>query len=133
MTREEFIEELESIDHYPYEIEGNKIVVTSGDSEGNFDLVLESIPSDVIFRNPGYVDLLYIDNIPSGVDFRNGGDVRFSSVTSIEKDVRFNNHGKVYLESIFGSWAHYWKGNIEGIESKRLLNKMISMGLFDRR
>ena len=132
MTQEAFIKEL-GIDHYSYKTEGDKIVVTDGDSEGNFDLYLGSIPSDVIFRNPGYVDLLYIDNIPSGVDFRNGGDVRFSSVTSIEKDVHFNNDGEVYLKSIFVSWAHYWKGNIDGIDSKRLLNKMISMGLFDRR
>ena len=132
MTQEEFIKELDGED-YSYKIEGGKLIVTAGDSEGNFDLYLGSIPSDVIFRNPGYVDLLYIDNIPSGVDFRNGGDVRFSSVTSIEKGVHFNNHGEVYLKSIFGSWAHYWEGAIEGIGTKRLLNKMISIGLFDRR
>ena len=130
MTREEFVKELDSIDHYSYKIEGNKIAVTDSDSEG--DLVLGSIPSDVIFRNSGYVDLLYIDNIPSGVEFRNGGDVRFSSVTSIKKGVHFNNDGEVYLKSIFGSWAHHWKGNIEGIGSKRLLNKMVEDGLFDR-
>ena len=131
MTEEEFIKVLDD-NGYSYEIVGDKLVVTDGDSEGNFDLYLGSIPSDVIFRNPGYVDLLYIDNIPSGVEFRNKGDLRFSSVTSIEKGVHFNNNGEVYLKSIFGSWAHYWEGAIEGIGTNRLLNKMISIGLFDR-
>lgn len=132
MTREEFIEELDG-EGYSYKIEGGKLIVTAGDSEGNLELYLESIPSDVIFRNPGYVDLLYIDNIPTGAEFRNKGDVRFSSATSIERGVHFNNHGEVYLKSIFGSWAHYWEGAIEGIGTNRLLNKMISIGLFDRR
>ena len=129
MTQEEFIKELDGED-YSYKIEGGKLIVIAGDSEGNFDLYLGSIPSDVIFRNPGYVDLLYIDNIPSGVEFRNKGDVRFSSVTSIEKDVRFNNHGKVYLKSIVGGYFQSWPGNIEGIDSKRLLNVMIKQGVF---
>ena len=128
MTREEFIDVLDN-EGYSYEIEGGKLIVTAGDSEGNFDLYLGSIPSDVIFRNPGYVGLVYIDNIPSGVDFRNGGDVIFSPVTSIEKDVRFNNDGEVHL-NIFGSWVHHWSGNIEGVDSKRLLNLMISKGMF---
>lgn len=133
MTREEFINELDSFVFkydYSYQIEGDKIAVTSGDVQENFDLYLKSIPSDVIFRNLGYVKLPYIDNIPSGVDFRNGDEVRLSSVTSIEKDVRFNNHGKVYLKSIVGGYFQSWPGNIEGINSKRLLNLMIKQGVF---
>ena len=39
----------------------------------------------------------------------------------------------VYLESLFRNFFRDWKGNIKGIDSKRLLNKMIESGLFDRR
>jgi len=36
------------------------------------------------------------------------------------------------LESLIGGPFNEWEGNIEGINKKRLLNKMISLGLFKR-
>jgi len=64
MTREEFIKVLGD---YPYEIEGNKIIVTDGSpptsrrtgSPTVFLNDLTSIPSDVEFRNKGAVRCLF--------------------------------------------------------------------------
>jgi hypothetical protein len=128
MTREEFIEEL-SYTEYTYEIKGDKIVIT-GDEEGNFIMYLPSIPSDVIFSNPGYVELNYIENIPSGVEFNNGEFVALSSLETLPPGVVFNNSGGIYLRSIFGTYVDYWDGNIKNVNSKSLLNLMISKGLF---
>jgi hypothetical protein len=36
------------------------------------------------------------------------------------------------LESLIGDWFGDWKGNIKGVDSKRLLNLMINKGLFER-
>ena len=169
MTREEFIEVLGD---YPYEIEGNKIVVTDGSpptsrrtgSPTVFLNDLTSIPSDVEFRNKGAVILHSLKILPprtefrnensvflgsfetlsGGSEFRNGDDIYLKYVKRISPGVEFNNGGGVYLESLltsipptstFGGRGgfHNWDGNIEGIDSKRLLNKMISIGLFDRR
>jgi hypothetical protein len=49
----------------------------------------------------------------------------------------FSNEGDVKLDSLIGGsipygWFSKWKGNIEGIDSKRLLNSMISKGVFER-
>jgi len=44
--------------------------------------------------------------------------------------VVFRNEGDVYLGFLIGRWFDEWKGNIEGIDSKRLLNKMIKQGMF---
>ena len=109
MTREEFIAELKG-KSYSYEIEGNKIVVT----------------------NKGYITLDYITSLPPGVEFRNEGTVYLRSLKSIPPGVEFRNGGMVKLESLTGGWIMYWRGNIEGIDPKRLLNKMISLGLFER-
>jgi hypothetical protein len=46
--------------------------------------------------------------------------------------VEFRNEGDVSLDSLTGGYFSEWKGNIEGIDSKRLLNFMISKGLFER-
>ena len=110
MTREEFIKELEG-EGYSYEIEGNKIVVTHEDT----------------------VYLCSLTSIPSGVEFKNRGLVSLSSLETLPPGVVFNNVGGVYLEFLIGVWLYEWEGNIEGIDQKRLLNKMISIGLFDRR
>jgi hypothetical protein len=132
MTREKFIEILDREGH-SYKIEGDKIVVTDGDSEGNFDLYLGSIPSDVIFRNDGWVWLRSLTSLPPGVEFRNGGRVSLESLTSLPPGVMFNNGEFVNLKSLIGGWFSFWKGNIEGIDGNRLLNKMVADGLFDRR
>ena len=128
MTREEFIEEL-SHTEYSYEIKGDKIVIT-GDEEGNFIMYLPSIPSDVIFTNPGYVELNYIKNIPSGVEFNNQGPVILPSVTSIEKDVYFNNNREINIKRLVGTWFDFWHGNIKNVDDIRLLNLMIKKGMF---
>jgi hypothetical protein len=45
--------------------------------------------------------------------------------------VEFRNGGSVYLGSVMG-WFSGWEGNIEGVDEKRLLNKMIKQGVFER-
>jgi len=109
MTREEFIEELKK-KGYSYMIVGGKIVVTY----------------------EGTVSLKELTSLPPGVVFNNGGHVYLDSLTSISPGVEFENRETVYLTSLTGGRFYNWKGNIEGIDSKRLLNKMISLGLFKR-
>ena len=125
MTREEFIKKLEA-KGYPYEIEGNKIVVIGG---GVNLPNLTSLPPDVVFENGGSVYLYALTSIPPGVEFKNGGDVFLKSLTSISPGVEFKNEGNIWLGSLTGYFTK-WKGNIEGIDSKRLLNSMIKRGMF---
>ena len=109
MTQEEFIKVLDE-EGYSYEIEGDRIVVTYG---YGVDLsALTSIPPGVEFKNGGYVDLESLTSLPPGVEFKNGEDV--------------------YLGLLIGRWFDEWQGNIEGIDSKRLLNVMIKQGVFER-
>ena len=60
------------------------------------------------------------------------GVVYLDSLTSLPPDVVFKNRGDVYLKSLVGGWFEDWKGNIKGIDSKRLLNVMIKQGVFER-
>jgi hypothetical protein len=46
--------------------------------------------------------------------------------------VEFRNGGDVSLDYLLGDYFNRWSGNIEGIDSKRLLNKMIKDGIFER-
>jgi hypothetical protein len=46
--------------------------------------------------------------------------------------MEFKNRGSVVLNALTGGWFSDWKGNIKGIASKRLLNFMISKGIFER-
>ena len=109
MTQEAFIAILDE-EGYSYEIEGDRIVVTYG---YGVDLsALTSIPPGVEFKNGGYVDLESLTSLPPGVEFKNGEDV--------------------YLGLLIGRWFDEWQGNIEGIDSKRLLNVMIKQGVFER-
>jgi len=133
MTREAFIKVLDK-KGYSYEIEGDKIVVTY-----YYDLwlnSLETLPHDVEFRNGGHVYLNSLTSLPPDVKFRNGEGVSLNSLTSLPPGVEFKNVGYVLLGflvgGIGGNWFEDWKGNIEGIDSKRLLNLMISKGLFER-
>ena len=129
MTREEFIKILEKED-YSYEIEGDKIIVTY---KGIVGLgTLTSLPPDVVFMNGGSVYLDSLTSIPPGVEFMNGGYVGLGALTSLPPGVVFKNRGHVELNSIIGGEFDDWNGNIEGIDSKRLLNLMISKGIFDR-
>jgi hypothetical protein len=104
MTREEFIEVLDE-KGYSYEIVRNKIIVTD--------------------KGDVYLDRL--TSLPPGVEFKNGGTVYLNSLTSLPPGVEFNNKEYVYL---LGRWFHRGEGNIEGIDSKRLLSLMTKPGMF---
>jgi len=149
MTREEFIKVLKE-KRYSYNIEGDLIVVThNGDvyldslttlpagvkfeNEGYVNLrSLTTLPAGVKFENGGDVMLDYLTSIPPGVKFENGGYVYLDSLTTLPADVKFENKGGIYLDALIGNWFNEWSGNIEGINSNRLLNVMISKGIFQK-
>jgi len=121
MTREEFIDILDA-KGYSYGVEGNKIIITHLDRERFDDNIwfnsLESIPPNVEFRNAGNIMIRY---------FMNGEP----SDSGIPSSVEFNNDGDVWMNKV--GWFGNWKGNFEDINSKQILNKMVSDGLFDRK
>ena len=112
-----------------------------------------SISPGVEFNNLGDIWLDSLETLSSGVKFNNGGDVNLGALTSISPDVVFGNRGSVWLDSLpsippgvgfknegnidlsslMGDWFEDWKGNIEGINPPRLLDKMVSFGLFNKR
>ena len=123
-------------------------------NRGDVDLeYITSISPGVEFRNGGDVNLSSLPSLPSGVKFNNGGDVNLGSLTSISPGVvfenrcniwldslpsippgvGFKNEGNIDLSSLMGDWFEDWKGNIEGINPPRLLDKMVSFGLFNKR
>ena len=127
MTREEFIDILDG-EHYSYKIEGGKVIVTEG---GNVNLIyLTSLPPGVVFEGEGHVNLISLTSLPPGVEFKNGGNVYLRSLTSLHSGVEFKNGGSVRLNSLVGGYFIEWQGNIKGIDNKRLLNLMISKGVF---
>ena len=107
MTQKEFIEVLKD-KGYSYEMEGDKIIVT----------------------HKWYINLNSLTSLPSGVEFNNGDDVDLYSLTSLPPGVEFRNKERVYLISLIGGFIDEWEGNIDGIDSKRLLNLMIKQGMF---
>jgi hypothetical protein len=111
MTKEEFIKVLEE-KGYSYEIEGDKIVVTDGDSYF------------------GHVKLHLVITLPPNLEFRNNGSVDLPKLKSIPPGVEFNNGGAVIIRSIIPGWLSNWEGVIRGINTKRLLNLMIKRGMF---
>ena len=127
MTQEEFIEILDR-EGYSYEIEGDKIVVNH--KRHVYLGSLTSLPPGVEFRNKGDVYLSSLTSLPPGAEFRNKGFVDLELIESIPPDTEFRNEGDVYLESLTDGWFSGWNGNIDGIDSKRLLNLMISKGVF---
>ena len=126
MTREEFIEILDR-EGYSYEIEGDKLIVT-GDYV--FLYSLKTLPPGVVFKNGQDVFLYSLETLPPGVEFRNGGDINMNELKTLSTSVEFRNGGNVYLESLIGGWIKDWSGNIEGVDSNRLLNHMINKGVF---
>ena len=112
MTREEFKRKLDA-HSYSYEEKEGKIVVIGGTSKNIWASSIKELPSGVVFVNEGNIWLDSLRRIPSGVVF--------------------DNLGHLQLTELAGNKPfHKWDGHIEGIGSKRLLNKMISMGLFWR-
>ena len=127
MTQEEFIKELDE-EGYSYEIEGDKIVFKN---EGSVSLEsLTSLPPGVEFNNGGHVTFVSLDSLHTDVVFRNGGSVYLYSLTSLPSGLEFKNVGVVGLRDLIGGNFNNWEGNIEGIDNKRLLNSMISKGIF---
>ena len=130
MTREKFIKVLDRRG-YSYKIKGDKIVITD---DRYVDLLsLKTIPPDVEFMNKWDVNLKSLEALSPSVKFRNRGYVYLDSLKTIPPGVEFTNGSGVYLESITGGYFDLWNGNIEGIDPNSLLNKMIELGLFDRR
>ena len=151
MTQEAFIKVLNK-EKYSYKIEGDKIVITH---EGYVNLIaltslppgvvfknrggiyliaLTSLPPGVEFKNRGGIDLYSLTSLPPGVVFKNRGGVSLIALTSLPPGVEFKNAGSVNLRSLVGGDGLFdkWKGNIEGIDSNRLLNVMIKQGVFER-
>ncbi len=152
MTRDEFIQILKR-GKYSYEIDGDKLVVTEGDTDGDVNLnARASLPPNVVFKNKGFVDLSALITLPPGFEFKNGGTVDLATLTSLPPDVQFKNGRSVYLGALtslppevefknegdvdlyalIGGYFGDWKGNIKGINSDRLLNFMISKGVFEK-
>jgi hypothetical protein len=132
MTRRDFIGIL-GRGYYSWTIEGNNIVITD---RGEIDLDITSIPPNVEFRNDTYVYLDSLKNLPATIKFKNGGSVSLHSLKSIPSGITFENGRGVWLDS-FGIDTKDSEDennilNIEGISPKRILNQMISIGLFDR-
>jgi hypothetical protein len=131
MTKGDFIKILKGY-KYTYEIEGDKIIVLENGSV-NFDNIT-AIPSGVEFRNKTHVYMSSIITLPPDVIFSNEGSVWLSSVKSISRGVEFRNKQTVGLASLFHGWFHLWEDMyyIKGINHRRLLNLMISKGIFER-
>jgi len=108
MTQEEFIEVLDMKD-YRYKIVDDNLIVTH---EG------------------AYIDLDEIETFPDNIIFNNRGDIWLKSLRSIPKSVKFMNKGDVSLERLTGDFFDQFGGNIKGIGYMRLLNHMISKGMF---
>ena len=128
MTREEFVGILDE-KGYLYEIEGDRIIF----NKDYYDIYLnefKTIPPGVEFYNRGDVVLANCEVLPSGLKFNNRYNVIIPKVKIIHSGVEFNNRGNVKLSSNGIGYINNWEGNIEGIDSKRLLNVMISKGMF---
>lgn len=143
MTREAFIKVLDE-KGYPYEIVGDKIIVNaevgnpgySGDGYLYLEK-LKSLPPNVHFKASGNIYLNALTHLPSGISFGGcGWYVGLKSLRSIPSDTRFEMNASI--RSLIGpaggyGYFHSWEGLIEGIAPKRLLDKMVSLGLFDKR
>ena len=135
MEREEFKRMLKE-KSYPYEESEGRLIVGKG--RDNIDLSwLESIPSGVIFSNNFSVNLRSLVEIPSGVEFKNTLGIYLDSVRRIDPSARFFNRSGIISPILGGTikdliiWCFSF--NVPGIEDYRVLNKMISLGIFDRR
>ena len=135
MTRKEFIDILNK-KYYKWSYEGNNIVITD---RGEVDLEIKSIPPNVEFRNGTYVYLNSLESLPPSVKFKNLGSVSLSSLNSIPPGITFENERGVWLDSLGISITvdecdedENNVLNIEGINPKRILNQMISIGLLDK-
>jgi len=136
MEREDFKRILKE-EGIPYRVEGGSLVVGRG--KWRLCLVVRSIPSDVKFINDGDIELNFIEKIPPGVEFK-GASIYLRNVRSISPSVRFTNRYSTVLCPLLGSRFHENGGILsppfpfaaDGIRNWRILNRMISLGIFDR-
>jgi hypothetical protein len=129
MTQEKFVKVLDK-GRYSYMIEGDRVIVTH---PGYVNLKsLQTLPQGIEFNNKGDVNLHSLQTLSQGIVFNNVGYVYLDFLETLPQRIEFKNVSGVYLESLMGGWFSHWDGNIEGIHQVRLLNKMISLGLFER-
>lgn len=148
MTREEFIDRMEKIPGYYYELEGDKIIIPK--YCGGMDWAIESLPPGVEFRNTGsvvlnslkeipagtkfynkgWVSLNDIKHVPDGVEFYNSIGVVMDEAVSIFPGVEFNNGGAISMERLKINTEFDWVCEVNGIDDRRILNAMIKRGLF---
>jgi hypothetical protein len=133
MTREEF-KEILRLSRINYNVEGDLIVIDdsevfSGAKDINL-ISVQSLPYGVKFINSGDVYLTTLRYLSPGVDFCNGGDVVINEVLKIPPGVKFENEGDAYFGDMLRGEFRLWSGNMEGVDPKRLLNHMISKGIF---
>ena len=90
----------------------------------------------IVGRTWNNIDLSWVKSIPSGVEFKNALGVYLASLRRIDPSVRFFNLSSVISPilggSIEGSIIWSFSFSVPGIENYRVLNNMISMGLFWR-
>jgi hypothetical protein len=148
MTREELIEQLDK-DKITYNLAGNGVEITGSNGlayKWNVTIHhIKTLPSGVIFNNKGNVHMADLHEISEGVQFNNGGNIVLGVAPQgikIHPSTVFNNgKGKImigynrggrYMFNTSGDWGESWNGSIDDIDSKRLLNHMISKGLFEK-
>ena len=81
------------------------------------------------FNNGAMVHLDSLRGLSPNVKFNNGGYVNLKSLEKISQDFEFNNNGNVYFSNFN---TKTWGYSIDGINSRRLLNFVISKGLLER-
>jgi hypothetical protein len=77
-----------------------------------------------------------VDAIPQGVEFRNGGNVILASTRRIDSSVRILNEGEFVIRPFQSEGNLLGEGEFKfktgGISNRRMLRKMIEIGLFER-
>lgn len=128
MTKKEFTEVLDQGD-YSYKEIGNRLIVT--DFSG-VDLGVTEIPSGIEFENNGYVYLDSLKKLPPDIKFKNSGSVSLFSLESISPGVVFENGRGIFLDHWGIDTRIHWGLGIQGIKRHKILNEMISYGIFDK-
>jgi hypothetical protein len=135
MTREEFTGILDE-KGIKWSLQGGKIIVTD---QGEVDLqTVYSLPPNIEFGNGTYVYLDSLEELPPGVTFKNGGSVSLHSLKSIHPETRFENGRGIWLDSLGMDttdiiFTHTPVLAIRGIGPNKILNAMISAGIFDKK
>lgn len=132
MRKDKFMNFLEEMD-YSFSLLPDKRILIDHDEDVDF-AEIESIPSDILFKNNGnvymdftslpkniefenngYVSLPEVLSVSSGLKFRNRGDVDLTSLKDIDKEIIFKNSGNItfdYLEYISDKIIFSNEGNV---------------------